>query len=77
MGFDEFGSKSQENRALLRSTVDKYFRNPKGVATNEKTDLTPSQRKSADLSRTRAVRLIYIWFILILISLTIEALILS
>lgn len=49
MGFDEFGQTSmRNNRSLLRSTLQKYFRGEKGVAANEKEDPGILKRNSAD-----------------------------
>lgn len=68
MGFDELGQSSMRvNRSLIRSTITKYFRNAKGVAINNKTELSTPQLNKADGKRNRKIRNFYIGLLFVII----------
>lgn len=64
MGFDELGRSSMKsNRSLIRSTLTKYFRNARGFAVGEKTELSAAGTKIADRKRHR--KEFFVWMMLI------------
>lgn len=68
MGFEEYGQSSiRSNRSLLKSTLSKYFRNEKGIAVNDKTELSAQRRKVAEGKRNRKVLGAYLVVLFILL----------
>ncbi|HLF63935.1 MAG TPA: hypothetical protein VI603_09285 [Saprospiraceae bacterium] len=68
MGFEEFGQSSmRSNRSLLKSTMSKYFRNEKGIAVNDKTELSVPRLKVAGGKRNRIMLNIYLVLLFIVV----------
>jgi hypothetical protein len=78
MGFIEHARISfNNNRSMLRSTVDKYFRGPHRLAVNEKTDLAKAKLHFANAERNRRIFLAYLTFALAALVVLILILILA
>jgi hypothetical protein len=66
MGFEEFAQKSlSNNRGLIKSTLNKYFRNKIPPAANEKQDLSNARLQIAIERKAQRLYSEYILYILI------------